>query len=553
MVVRTEASFFMKPWRLQADGDRARERPEARPSRRAVKPGVEGLEGRSLLSTIQAVPISIPPRSTKQPAAYRPPTQQERQFPPYDINPTIESPTAGGDSNSIFEKNVMIGGYTFPYSTIWLAEGERPGYFTNVAQASATGHYAFVVSVGAGSTTLRLFAESSVQDYSNINSVTVNRGNPIVAWDAIALTAIQNEHLSAPEAARDLAILHEAQYDAVASITSPKATLKVRAAAPKGASVEAAANSAGYTALTNLFPSQAPMFVAAEKSALAGLPPKKAATADGLAVGQMVAEQLLALRADDGSSTVVANLDRVRGGLEVPSPLPVDYTFAQVTPFLIASPSAFRPAAPPSVGSPTYDLALSQVESLGAFKSTTRTDDQTLAALFWNEGAGTTTDPAHWNAIAEQVSIARRDTLVKDAQIFAQLDLALADTAIASADAQSTYGESNPVVAIQTTDPSFQPLVPASSFYSYVSDNAAYGAAASRVLSSAFGSNVGFTDTSESSIGETRSFKSFAAAAAEDASSRVWGGVNFSFDVQAGTTLGNQVGQAVLAGFPKGL
>ena len=544
----------MKPWRLQADGDR--DRSGTRTPRRAARPTVEGLEGRSLLSTIHAVPISIPPRSTKQPAAYRPPTQQERQFPPYDINPKVESPTGGGNSNSIFEGNVTVGGYTFPFSTIWLAEGTRPGYFTNVAQAASNGHYAFIVSVGPGTTTLRLFAESSVQDYSNINSVTVNRGNPVEAWDAIALTAIQNQHLPAPEAARDLALLHVAQYDAVASITSPKATLKVRAIAPKGASAEAAANSAGYTALTNLFPSQAPMFVAAEESALAGLPPKKASTADGLAVGQMVADQLLALRAADGSNAVVAYPGSNQPGLWRPTPPgnapAVDPQFARVTPFSIASASVFRPAAPPSVGSPTYDLALTQVGSIGSIRSTTRTADQTLAALFWNEGAGTATDPAHWNAIAEQISLSRRDTLAKDARAFAQLDLALADTAIASSDAQYTYGEWRPITAVQQADPAFQPLLPTPASPGYVSDNAAYGAAASRVLSSAFGSKVAFTDASESSIGLTRSFASFAAAAADDASSRVWGGVNFAFDVQAGTTLGDQVGQAVLTAFPKG-
>ena len=69
---------------------------------------------------------------------------------------------------------------------------------------------------------------------------------------------------------------------------------------------------------------------------------------------------------------------------------------------------------------------------------------------------------------------------------------------------------------------------------SYVSGHAAFGAAAASVLTSAFGSKVAFTDNLYASTGSARTFPSFAAAAAEDGQSRVWAGVNFSFDVQPG-------------------
>ena len=226
--------------------------------------------------------------------------------------------------------------------------------------------------------------------------------------------------------------------------------------------------------------------------------------------------------------------------------------FAKVTPFVIAGPSAFRPGAPPAVGSSSYDQALSQVSSLGRVGSTTRTADQTLAALFWNEGEGSVSDPAHWNAIAEQISVGRNDSLATDARLFAELDFALADAAIAGTDSQVAFDEWRPITGVQQVDPSFQPLLATPASPSYVSDNAAYGAAASKVLTSAFGANVSFTDNSETGLGLVRTFPSFAAAATEDANSRVWGGVNFAFDTQAGATLGGQVGQAVLAGFPKG-
>ncbi len=487
-----------------------------------------------LLSTVKA--------EATVPAAYKPPSTKVL-FPPYNISVAVTSPTDGGGSNQIFEGDVAVGGIAPPFSVVWLATGLRPGYFLNVTQANGDGEYAFVVPVGYGSTVLQVFSENATQDYSNIAQVTVNRGNPIEAWDAIALHAIQVQGLSGPEAARDLAVLHAAQYDAVANVTDPSSAYQVHLTAPKDASAEAAADSAGNTILTDLFPSQADLFAAAEKSAIAGLPDTPLTTAS-LNFGQEVANQTFANRANDGSSAAFANPSEPLSEIIA--------QFAKVTPFVIASGSAFRPDAPPSVGNATYDQALAQVSALGRGNSTSRTADQTAAALFWNEGSGSVTDPAHWNAIAEQISVSRKDSLVSDARLFAELDFALADAAIAASDSQTTYQEPRPITAIQASDPTFVPLLATPASPSYVSDNATYGQAAAEVLTSTFGSNYKFTDESESGLALTRTFTSFDAAATEDGNSRVWGGVNFSFDVQAGNTLGKQVGKAILAGFPKG-
>ncbi len=331
----------------------------------------------------------------------------------------------------------------------------------------------------------------------------------------------------------------------MADITSPSSAYQVHLTAPKGASAEAAANSAASTVLTALFPSQASTFTAAEKAAQDGLPDSPS-TSSGIDFGTQVANQTLANRANDGSATSTAN----------PSESLADVTaqFAKVTPFEIASGATYRPAAPPSVGTAAYDQALAQVSALGRVNSTTRTADQTAAAVFWGDDSGSNavTDPAHWNAIAEQVAPSGKNSLLNDARLFAELDFALADAGIAASDSQSTFQESRPVAALQQGDPTFLPLLTTPASPSYVSDNAAYAQAASEVLSSTLGNAVKFTDLSETSLGLKRTFASFAAAATEDGNSQVWGGVNFAFDVQAGATLGKQVGQAVLAGFPKG-
>ena len=510
---------------------------------------MESLEGRALLSTVHAS------ATTKQPAAYKPPTHATPKFPPYNITVEISQYSDPSGTGNIFQKDVLVDGYAKPYSTVWLATGLRPGYFTTTTQADYTGHYAFLTPVGRGSTVLQVFAEDATQNYSNIEKVTVTSGGPIVAWDSLALRAIQNTNTPPAEAARALAILHSAQYDAVAAAISPKAAYQAHVTAPKGASAEAAANSAAYIAISSLFPSQAEAIQGAYNAAVFGLT-KGSSTSAGLALGREVANQTLADRADDGSNSVVNfNPSNVPGKWRPTPPnfaSAVDPQFGQVTPFLISSGSSFRTAVPPSVGSPTYDQALAQVASLGRSDSTTRTPDQTAAAQFWNDGPGTYTSPGHWNEIAEQVAIGRKDSLLTDARIFAQLDFALADAGIASSDSQYTYDEWRPVTAIQQSDTTFNPLVATPASPSYVSETAAYGAAAAEVLSSAFGAKTGFTDNLYAFAGVTRTFSSFNAAATEAANSRVWGGVNFSFDAQAGVDLGSKVGAAALANFPKG-
>ena len=513
---------------------------------------MESLEGRALLSTVHA---SAANRNPHQPAAHKPATHAAPKFPPYDITAEVNQESDPSGTGNIFQQNVLVDGFAKPYSVIWLAKGLKPGYFTTITQADYAGHYAFLTPVSKGSTVLQVFAENQSQNYSNIEKVTVTRGGPIVAWDSLALRAIQNTNLPAPEAARDLAILHSAQYDAVAAATSPKSAYQVHVTASKGASAEAAANSAAFVVLSALFPSQNLAISGAYNAAVAGFTKGPSITA-GLALGKEVANQTLADRANDGSNTVVnfapSNVPG-RWRLTPPNYSPaIDPQFGQVTPFEIASGSAFRPVAPPSIGTPAYDQALSQVASLGRSNSTTRTADQTAAALFWNDGPGTYTSPGHWNEIAEQLAVGRKDSLVKDARLFAQLDFALADAAIASSDSQYTYGEWRPVTAVQQSDSTFGPLLVTPSSPSYVSENAAYGAAAAEVLSSTFGAKTKFTDKLYASTGVTRTFASFNAAATENANSRVWGGVNFSFDAQAGVDLGTQVGKEVLAKFPKG-
>src|SRR5205814_5716655 len=84
---------------------------------------------------------------------------------------------------------------------------------------------------------------------------------------------------------------------------------------------------------------------------------------------------------------------------------------------------------------------------------------------------------------------------------------------------------------VQTVaDPTWTPLLVTPPFPSYVSGHSTFSGAAATILTAFFGSDVGFTTTSDSLPGVTRSFSSFAAAAKEAGQSRIDGGIYFQFD-----------------------
>lgn len=474
--------------------------------------------------------------------------------PLYGIDAKIPEGYDPSGTGHVFQPAIQVQGKAVPYSAVSLAVGSG-GYFTNAARADPGGYYSINVTVPPGPSELRVFAENTANQYSVISTIPVAQSNAIVNWDAVTLLAIRDGNLSAPRASRALAMVHLAQYDAIMAVQSPKDAYQVHIAAPKGASVEAAADSAAMTVLNGLFPSMSKSINLAMNQAILSLPKSKGVT-DGFTLGQDVGAATLVARSKDGSDVKVNDPPSKIPGLWRPTPPgkygALDAGWGQVTPFALTGGAQFRPPAPPAIGSDAYDRALAEVASLGRSDSPFRTSDQSVAAKFWADGFYSDTNPGHWNEIAESVAAQRKRTLAQDARTFAMLDVALADAAIATQDARSTFGAWRPVSAIQEFDSTWTPLVETPPSPSYVSGNAAYGAAASRILTSAFGPKVGFTDKLNDSTGLTRTFTSFAAAATEDGQSRIWAGDSFGYDVQQGRALGDQVGSLVVSRFGKG-
>ena len=508
---------------------------------------VESLETRALLSAgAPKVPIGI---AAPAPAA------------PLSITAEI-SPKSDPDGNGVvLTPRVTIVGRTAPGAQVRLTQASG-GKSRRITKANPQGNYQFTIALSKGTASFQVQCSDKAGQTATTD-VKVTCGDVLIAWNVATLNAIRAGNSNPPMAARNLAMVQLAVYDAVNSIdprSEPYDGIQVRA--PLGTSVVAAVAGAADEVLTALYPKQSATFAATLKESLAMVPGKLAQTY-GEILGRRVGDAILALRANDGANTFVNAPPATQPGMWSPTPpsygLPVGLNFAFVTPFAMTSPSQFRPGPPPALSSATYAAAYNQVMAYGSINSTVRTADETASARFWADQSGVTfCPPGHWNQIAESAAMSRRLSLPAEAKLFALLDIALADAGISCWNTKNYYDFWRPVTAIRdgnsdgnpltSGDPTWTPLWVTPAFASYTSGHANFSGAAATVLDSVFGTNFTFNDPGDPTEDlPPRYFSSFDQAAAEAAASRMYGGIHFSFDNATGLIEGKDVAQYVLA------
>ena len=381
----------------------------------------------------------------------------------------------------------------------------------------------------------------------------------VIEWNNNVLAAIRVDRTPPPKAARALAIVHTAVYDAVNAIDRTHKPYAVDVPALPGTSAEAAVAAAAHRTLVALFPAQTATFDAEFTASLATVADGSAET-NGVALGNLVADKMLALRANDGANAVVAYTPGSDPGDWIPTPpafaaalLP---QWGNVTPFAMKSGSQFAPNSAPALTSTAYAAAFNQVKELGSATSATRTADQTAIAKFWADGAGTFTPPGHVNKIAQAAADTQHNTLSQNARLFAELNVAEADAAIMAWNTKFATNYWRPVTAIRAADTdgnpnteqdaAWTPLLVTPPFPTYVSGHSSFSSAGAAVLKNFFGrDNIAFTLSSEDPTVADRSFTSFSQAAQEAGISRIYGGIHYSFDnvdaLAAGAKIGNLV------------
>jgi hypothetical protein len=384
----------------------------------------------------------------------------------------------------------------------------------------------------------------------------------VVQWNRTLLVIVRTPGAQPPtiHPTRSFAIMHAAIYDAVNAIDGTHKPYLVRLSASHLASQEAAAATAAHEVLVNLYPKFQTTLDAQLQQALAQIP--KGGKADGIRIGQTVADRILALRKNDGSNAqpipyVFGNAPGDYQSTPPNFPAQPQFThWSHVTPFALESADQFRPGGPPRLTSDRYSDAFDQVKSLGIAGSTTATADAALTGRFWNGAIQN-----YWNEIAQTASVAHNLTTAENARLFALLNLSFADGVIAFYDAKYTYNFWRPVTAIRAAaadgnpdteaDPNWLPEVGNTTpDPSYPGAHAVISAAGEEVLVSFFHKdNFEFSVTSEVLAGVDRSFTSFSAAAQEATLSRIFAGVHFLFDLTSGRRLGDDVADFVVDNF----
>jgi hypothetical protein len=281
----------------------------------------------------------------------------------------------------------------------------------------------------------------------------------------------------------------------------------------------------------------------------------------GLAVGQYVAKEVLAWRAEDGADREMRFTPKHGPGEWEPTPpafaRPLAPHWPTLSCFALRRGYQFRADGPPKLTDKAYTIAFEEVKRFGGKNSKIRTADQTEIAQFWADGEGTVTPPGHWNRIAQSVSRERSLSLEENARLFALLNVALADVGIACWDCKFHFHFWRPIQGIREADkdsnpdtdadPDWEPLLITPPFPSYTSGHSSFSGAAATILAAFFGNDrVRFESASDGLPGVTRKFPGFWAAAEEAGMSRIYGGIHWQFDNTDGLAGGKKVAEHVL-------
>ena len=235
----------------------------------------------------------------------------------------------------------------------------------------------------------------------------------------------------------------------------------------------------------------------------------------------------------------------------------VEPHWREIRPMVMDSASQFIPAT-----APTFDIKNKESVYYKALMEVKQTvdslnDEQKNTADFWDDNpfkmnvsghvmyaTKKFSPPGHWMnivGIAAQKSNADFGTTVA---AYAETAIALFDAFISCWDEKYRSNFVRPETVINKyIDPDWQPYIQTPPFPSHTSGHATISAAAAEVMTSWFGDQLSFADTSSLEFGiKSRQIKTFRDAAREAAMSRLYGGIHYRFDNEHGNEAGTRLG-----------
>jgi hypothetical protein len=412
------------------------------------------------------------------------------------------------------------------------------------------------------------------------------RADVVLQWNEIAVRTFttQTPALNPFTTARFSAIVQLAVFEAVNTITgdyqgylgSEAAPTGLPISAPGGSSPEAAAIQAAYRVLFTYFGADAATAAAlnADRTASLALIPNGASKTNGIAAGEAAALALIALRAGDGSSPLTNYLPHpvnpgewdiypgcptTTGGAQLGGIL---FNWGDLKPFGFAVPAVghwyepFRPAPPPELTSNEYAKAYNEVKTVGSALATPeqRPADRATVVRFF----GTLSSNYLFFQATRQLAAARGDSLSENARNLALISIATNDALIASFKTKYFYKFWRPITAIHlgatdgngktAEDGAWTTFWPTPCFPSYPSNHASGSNAAletMRRIYGAAGHDIALSATIPVIGPTTLHYTQLQKISDDIDDARVYGGIHFRFDQEAGVRLGREIGTYV--------
>ena len=404
----------------------------------------------------------------------------------------------------------------------------------------------------------------------------VARADVISEWNAFAQAQTIPIRPTAHGESRGMAMVEGAVYDAVNALDPDYRPylldLDALHAQPFGSQAAAIATAA-HDVLVKIVPSGQVGAVDEKLEETLDPMPDSPSKTEGMRVGAAAAAAMLKFRENDGYLAAfpfdigsgAGDWRPVGWPFALPDPrADPDAWVANEKPFLIESPSQFRSKGPNALTSRAYEKDFDEVKSLGAIDSTTRTADQTAAAVFWQFPP-----IALWNQLArDQLSPRFGLDTADQARLYAIVNLAAADAAISCWNDKYYWSFWRPRAAIREAgtdgnpatvpDPSWESLfAPATQttpplgtppFPDHPSGHSCLSGAVLNALADFFGRDkVEFDIVSGRSLDGVpipkRHFERFSDALQEVVEARIWGGIHFRTADEQGAKMGKQIAQ----------
>lgn len=347
------------------------------------------------------------------------------------------------------------------------------------------------------------------------------------AWNDEALGLIVKYRLNPLRAGRVLAYLHAAMQDAAAH----SANINLRESGQT-----AAAHAAAAAMLGHFFPLETPgRLEALGESALAALTAGQAQEVRaGAVVGRDVAHLAILRALNDGADEVwdarakpAMRPGMWRGTPPLDSAHPQEPLAGEWQTWVLKDGGEIQPPAPPASDSEVFLQSAREVLDV----SRNLTPKQKHIADDWHLDQGTVTPPGVWNRKARELADRRKMREKDRLKMLAAMNVAMLDASIACWHAKYTWWVQRPVTTIrENLDKDFMPNLVTPPHPSYVSGHATVSGAAAEVLKLFF----------------PRDARQIDAWAKEAAMSRLYGGIHYRFDNEAGLALGQRIGKTVL-------